>query len=475
MSRLAFLLGAGASFPYGIPMMRQFYLGFSEYIGSQRAHCRPLLDNLSSGMDGIPDLESLIQRLEQVRTIRSGLAALGLDNAELVARIDLADELRGYLDAYLIETCESFDRERVKVEFKGLVTLASAHSATVFTTNYDRLIETAAAAAGISFADGFEPMTSRPEARWNGTFSHALKLVKLHGSVSWYQEEGSGEVFRLERGYPLPSHEYRLTHGNRALRPLMIIPTLEKAILSVPYATLFTQFTDTLRDTDLLFVIGNSLRDEHLRNTIRERASNLHIVLVNPAAVSQTSIIGWPQSTHALPLRTEQFLRLGLSSLGDLMEALRESTDVDTRRSAVAAYCAQVAELAAQLDGMSIDEQQWLNDLRSAPAGGRLEALRRISSPAHPALVKEIIALSLRSGEEAVRIASIDKLADIQGEGSVETLVKVATGDGALPVRAEAVLALRSMNGTVATEAVQHLRSTLSADTSLAPLFRHGS
>lgn len=473
MPRLTFLLGAGASFPYGIPMMRQFYLRFSEYIAKQRAHCRPLLDTLTAGMDGAADLELLIQRLEYVRAMRSGLAALGRDDDELRERIDLADELRGYLDAYLIETCEAFDRERVKSEFAPFVKLAHAQNATVFTTNYDRLVETAAAAADIPFADGFEPMSSRPEARWSGSFSQGLKLVKLHGSVSWYQEEGSDDVFRLERGYPLPSHQYRLTHGNRALRPLMIIPTLEKAILSIPYATLFTQFTDTLRDTELLFVIGSSLRDEHLRNTIRERANNLHVVLIGPAALSQTQTIDHPQSTHALPIRTEQFLRLGLAPLAALLEPGGNTPDYHERRTAVAAYVSSVAALAAQLDSMSADEQQWLNVLRSTAPADTLEVLRRITTPMHPVLANEIKALSLSGGNEAVRIAAIDKLVDIRGEDAVDTLVTIASAEGALPVRAEAVLALRSISGAIALEAVRRLTATVGVDASLAPLFRH--
>jgi len=474
MAKLTFLLGAGASFPFGIPMMRQFYLGFSDYVGTQRAHCRPLLDTLSAGADGAADLELLIQRLEQVRAMRAGLAALGRDDAELRARIDLADELRGYLDAYLIETCEAFDRERVKADLEAFVKLAFTQRATVFTTNYDRLIETAATAAGVAVADGFEPMSSRPEARWSGGFSQGLKLVKLHGSVSWYQEEGSDDVFRLERGYPLPSHEYRLTHGSRALRPLMIIPTLEKAILSIPYATLFTQFIDTLRDTELLLVIGNSLRDEHIRNTIRERANSLHIVLIGPAAVTQTQIFAGAPSVHAFPVRTEQFLKLGITSLDDLLQGVGRTTDKAVQRTLIAEYCTKVGELAAQRASMSAEEQRLLNDLRDPALSKKLDAIRRIGSPAHTVLVEEVRALSLGSDDESVRIASIDRLVDIQGEGAVDTLLAIASAQGAVSVRAEAILALRSMSGTSATDAARALGSTISSDAPLAPLFRHG-
>jgi len=76
MPKVGFLLGAGASFPFGIPMMRQFYEQFIDYVRTSRAHCLPLVEKLA-GEAAIPDLEILIQRLEQVRAIRPGLDILG--------------------------------------------------------------------------------------------------------------------------------------------------------------------------------------------------------------------------------------------------------------------------------------------------------------------------------------------------------------------------------------------------------------
>jgi len=95
MIKVGFLLGAGASFPFGIPMMRQFYEQFLEYIRTTRAHCVPLVQKLADGTTN-PDLEVLIQRLEQVRAMRSALKILREENRDMESQIDLADELRGY-------------------------------------------------------------------------------------------------------------------------------------------------------------------------------------------------------------------------------------------------------------------------------------------------------------------------------------------------------------------------------------------
>ncbi|MGB9332758.1 MAG: hypothetical protein WCB10_18480 [Steroidobacteraceae bacterium] len=159
--------------------------------------------------------------------------------------------------------------------------------------------------------------------------------------------------------------------------------------------------------------------------------------------------------------------------MADLLLTLSNTADKHAQQIAVAEYCARVGELAAQRDSMSAEELQWLTALRDPARAGKLETLRRVASPVHPVLVDEIRTLSLTSDDESVRIASIDKLVDIQGEGAVGALVTIATAEGALPVRAEAVLALRAMGGAITKEAVQSLSSTMSTNASLAPLFRH--
>ena len=99
MPKVGFLLGAGASFPFGIPMMREFYTQFIDYVRTSRAHCMPLIERLV-GENANPDLEVLIERLEQVRAIRFGLDILGNGGKDVTQRMDLADELRGYLDMF---------------------------------------------------------------------------------------------------------------------------------------------------------------------------------------------------------------------------------------------------------------------------------------------------------------------------------------------------------------------------------------
>ncbi len=469
MPQVAFLLGAGASFPFGIPMMRQFYEEFVAYILKQRAHCAPLLDKIMAGCGESPDLELLIQRLEEVRGIRSGLAALGQRAGDLAEQISLADELRGYLDSFLIETCERFDADLVKRKFSRLVEFAHNRDAYIFTTNYDRLVEVAAASRDLKCADGFEPASTRPESRWTGVFDGGVRLIKLHGSVNWYEEQDSSNVFRLERGYSMPSHEYRLTHGERALRPLMIIPTLEKALMKQPYAGLMTQFSDALREISVFIVVGNSLRDDHLRNTIIQRANALDIILVNPAAPSQVDVAANRTATHAVPLGIEQFLDGGLDGLGRLLDDLTAVSDSGARRSLVAAYAIEMTQLAAE--SMTEAELEVLEGLSSSEEDTTLQALRNLKAPVHTRILEKVRELAAKPGDESVRVTAIDTLTELCGTDAIGILEEIATSPGLLLVRAEAALALRSLQVSASRDAIERIRVATAGDRSIAPLF----
>lgn len=471
MPKVGFLLGAGASFPFGIPMMRQFFEQFIDYIQTRRAHCLPLIEKLTD-KSAIPDLEILIQRLEQVRAIRSGLAVLGHTADNIDGHIAQADELRGYLDMFLIETCEQFDHAKVKAKLTKFINLTHKRDAYIFTTNYDRLVEVAATSIGLQCADGFESASSHPESSWNGQFAPGIRLIKLHGSVNWYEEEGSENLFRLERGYSLPSYEYRLTHGERALRPLMIIPTLEKSILKRPYAGLLTQFSDALKEIDVLVVIGNSLRDDHLRNTIVERAPGLNIVLVNPAARDQMGIVGHPEVTHAVPLGFEEFVDYGLEPLDRLLGELSQ-VSIEQHQLRVASFASELSALEDEFRGMSEDELAQLEVLRSNNIEAKLDVLKSAGQFSHPAIVSQIRVLAVDTGDDSIRVAAIDALVDARGPDSAEVLGEIALSAASLPVRAEAVLALQTLDGGAASDIFRRTADALAivGDKTIGALF----
>lgn len=444
MNKVSFLLGAGASYPFGIPMMQELYTGFAGYIAAKRPHCSAMMERIAVGTDAALDLEGLISQLDKIRAVREGLGVLKRSTEkDLLEELEIADELRGYLDAYLIEVCEQFSRPKVADKLSRLVEFCDSRSAYVFSTNYDRLIETASDAVSVSCIDGFEQNSNRPESAWLGELQqgNGVRLLKLHGSVNWYREELTGKIFRLEKGYSLPSHEYSLTHGNRALRPLMIIPTLEKVVLQNPYATLLTEFSDALRETEILIVIGSSMRDEHIRNTIGTRSDGLEIILVNPRPENHSSMFGDGTSVHLLPTGMEEFIDVGLPLLVDAL-GQHSSEGKGELGQTLKEYAIEVSRAVSEISEMSEDDRRLLERLRVSSPDERIEIMRNIEKPVH----KEVVAMVRKGAREGVsegeRIAAIDALVTMEDVQSVNLLFEIAGEASSLSERAEAVLAV---------------------------------
>lgn len=446
MARVGFLLGAGASYPFGIPMMRELYTGFSEYIATRRPHCSALMDRIADNAQATLDLEALITQLDKIRAVRDGLEVLEKNAAtDLGEDLEKADELRGYLDAYLIEVCEQFSRDKVEAILTRFVRFCHSHNSYIFSTNYDRLIETASDIESVPCADGFEQGSSRPESAWLGGAKQGvgIRLIKLHGSVNWYREDSSQTVFRLEKGYSLPSHEYRLTHGDKALRPLMIIPTLEKVVLQNPYATLLTAFSDALLEIDVLVIVGNSMRDEHIRNTIGTRVDGLEIISVNPNVEGHESMFGDDKLVHLLPIGMEDFIDIAMPMLADVLGKMSSGTIADDVACIVGVYVKDVLQVVSARNKMTDDDRRLIERLETSPQDEKIEIMRSMGDSVH----EEVISILRKSAEvgstEAERIAAIEALVALNDRGSVDLLFEMANNASSLSVKAEAVLALK--------------------------------
>lgn len=132
----------------------------------------------------------------------------------------------------------------------------------VFTTNYDTVMETYAHMAGLEIVNGFMDggHLSRVWAdNWDrSTDKPPLYLTKLHGSVNWY-EDADGNI--VEAG-GIPQRD--------ANHDIMIAPTEGvKDYDWKPFPALMKRFKESIRDVDVLLVIGFSYRDEEIVNIIK--------------------------------------------------------------------------------------------------------------------------------------------------------------------------------------------------------------
>ena len=115
-------------------------------------------------------------------------------------------------------------------------------------------------------------------------FKNKCRLYKLHGSVTYYvdhQHSAAKKILRLDRGYPLPGPDFRLSREGRELEPLMVLPTLEKDALDDPYSYLMHTFTATLSRGGLVVTMGTSLRDKHLVSAMNFSSMKIVVLVID--------------------------------------------------------------------------------------------------------------------------------------------------------------------------------------------------
>jgi hypothetical protein len=169
------------------------------------------------------------------------------------------------------------------VQFVRRLTAKAVPHIKIFNLNYDPLIERASEYARLRLLDGFighehayfhAPTFEERIFRIRGTHrgrqpdetAMPLHLLKLHGSVGWYDCTLNG-VRRCGFGIPIPKHTKRL----------MVPPQRRKAddTMAQPYQALWSAFRGALgqdhNPLNRLACIGYGFADEHV-NTIIENA-----------------------------------------------------------------------------------------------------------------------------------------------------------------------------------------------------------
>ncbi len=144
----------------------------------------------------------------------------------------------------------------------------------VFTTNYDLFNETAMDRLGLPYANGFSGVVER---RFNpATFRYALAeqldvtnrkwsavdgfvyLCKMHGSISWTEDEHGL--------FPIREMTVTTEPGKVMIYPT---PGKQNSSLGSPYADLFREFQSrVVREQSVLFTMGYAFADEHINNII---------------------------------------------------------------------------------------------------------------------------------------------------------------------------------------------------------------
>lgn len=442
--------------------MRPFFSDFVVEAKIRYPSLRPTLDKALDKIEEEPDLESLLSVLNGASDSVSGLPE-ELVTDEIRQWSTEAITLRSYLLSYIVERCETFDRQKAIEQCSPLFAGLATTGAIIFSTNYDRVIEHVCRSTSVELSDGFERTPDQAPSLWCRDFGGKLALAKLHGSVSWYEDSSGDRTYlRLDRGYPLPGPDFKLSRYGNDLSPLIIVPTLEKQVLKDPYAYLSNLFSDRLASTSLLVVMGSSLRDEHLASAIRFRADELVVIVIGKGAADAAARLG-PNRTVAVEASSEDFL---LNCTQDLLRLVEQATVgplVNELEGVVEQFAGEQRRLLAEIGDLDEAERRNLGEMRSGEPLTVLRALSNLRGKANETIIDATLKL-LGSSETDIRCSAAGNLGVVASNKAVVLLAQRTLQDTSQLVRIESALALNQIGTPEANSALADYRSQRQED-----------
>lgn len=265
-----FLFGAGTSVEAGYPMMSGLT---QKVVGALKPDERTVLDEVLKTVGMTYDDKKATPNIEEIADLVIA-HAINSKDARCAA-------LEAKLQELVVQEILSVKTQNLDNHiqfFRALSQRTFGRSCTVwiFTTNYDLLFEVAAAKAGVLVENGFSGCTERffnpgqfratsgetSGNRFTPNNQLTVKLVKLHGSISWTSD--SGQIF--ER-HP----DALMGVVNRT----MVLPRRKKVMetLAPPYETLFSYMSRVLGgECKYLLCCGFSFGDEQINQRLVQPA-----------------------------------------------------------------------------------------------------------------------------------------------------------------------------------------------------------
>lgn len=266
LSQIGFFFGAGTSYAANYPLT-------SELTSSVLKKLTPpeieLIEKILATeglvlnvMKGEPDIEVLSDIINKARITG---AYTGIDLLIQVIRKHIVDVINDVITPNLEYHIQFFEGLKRRLSYKK-------ECVWIFTTNYDLVLEVAASIVKIPIYNAFEGIAQRffDIERMDLTYGKInssrifesvnephIKLVKLHGSISWYKNTNNDIIECFSPNL----------YDNRC----MILPRRTKVTetLEAPYDKLFRYAYAIIgRQCKYIVTSGYSFRDEHINDII---------------------------------------------------------------------------------------------------------------------------------------------------------------------------------------------------------------
>ena len=299
---IVLFLGAGASVPYELPTTEQLLKRLRNANSD-----RPILHSLLQ-CEKFTDIEYVLQAIKDMLHFHQArgdtyyqwlgeqehmwihtLAEQKYTYNQFMEQLpDIYSYLQGVVfDNYVLDVITH--SSRLNATLMPILEFLRDHSnkITVFTTNYDYVIEGFKQQQSEQFAliDGFRSENNQYVFD-PSIFKHddleskcSIFLYKLHGSLNWFKDYND-KIQRI-------SVTQKLSPPNKNC---LIYPTRSPKDDSneEPYITLFKEFKMNMENADVLIVIGYSFRDKEIKDKISEQfvTGKKQIIILSPTGIS---------------------------------------------------------------------------------------------------------------------------------------------------------------------------------------------
>lgn len=318
-NELIFFLGAGASKPFGIPTMRELTEKIkTDLSGDELNIYNNIFENFKKDNKIEIDIEGILSVIQYLLDDKNSNSSdilnfyfskdkdfNGNNNQyDLTGLLNLKQELFGLIrryctrpyDSELVYDVYSNFFNKISENIGGSYNVDSSikydDSWTIFTTNYDIILETLwkeyttkKLFAGFMY-DKFSPdyylYTSDSEVYRKNLDHRIIRLVKLHGSVSWLIKKDTDDV--IEKEFNLDEAK-RFGKGSLYVDEVMMYPLLEKNLYQSPYIQMFYNLDQEWKSKRVCIAIGYSFRDSIIRNILSshlKKNKNKKIILIDP-------------------------------------------------------------------------------------------------------------------------------------------------------------------------------------------------
>lgn len=320
--KLLIFAGAGTSVDLGVPAMKELAEQFREHCRQWNVHPTFVENMLRSDLD----VEILIEKLDRICS-----AIEPLKSAGKAVDLEAAETVRSEVEWFVQHACERVTSSDSQLVWAPTLRRSAEHSMTFVTTNYDRAIELAANAEGISLDHGFARFEEGEVARWVSFDANSgrPKLIKLHGSTDWYTVLETRHPVKLRHPMPLFGQATLRSATIPELGSALVLPSREKLLTRPPYPRLTQAFLNAADSCDGAVFIGTSLRDLHVRDAAEVMASTKPVLFVNPRGLEPLvpGLIGIQQTASEFLMSTLPSALLSGAPLASLTTSSRPTTD----------------------------------------------------------------------------------------------------------------------------------------------------